>query len=353
MNKLLVLVIFACLPLLVISSCSDDKTSSGMDSNSVVHEKKARKNYEAYVDKYPDLIAQWNSYKGRKSKKSWGKWHYKKHGKKEGRTVPRGSTTTTTTTSSCNVYEAYVDKYPDLLALWNSYKGRKSKSSWGKWHYKKRGKKKEGRTLPSCDSSGDSDDGWPSGDYSYLYQKNAHAFGGRTVRWASRTINVSGVSNSNLVSAVRRWPGFGFNFGPTDGIKFMGYSTTYPDACGWAQTVWWSNGEIAYCTIYINYWINYMNCKNEGHTMTHEVGHCLGMQGHSSDGGLMDPTAAGSSEITSPVQNFFNLLYALPPGTDITPRLSSQKSRARKKDQYDPDGKELIRGPIMFNWEEQ
>jgi hypothetical protein len=133
----------------------------------------------------------------------------------------------------------------------------------------------------------------------------------------------------------------------------MGYSTTYPGACGWAQTMWRSNGEIAYCTIYINYSINYMNCKNEGHTMTHEVGHCLGMQGHSSDGGLMDPTAAGSSEITSPVQNFFNLLYALPPGTDITPRLSSQKSRARKKDQYDPDGKELIRGPIMFNWEEQ
>jgi hypothetical protein len=133
----------------------------------------------------------------------------------------------------------------------------------------------------------------------------------------------------------------------------MGYSTTYPNACGWAQITFRSNGEIAYCSIYINYWINYMSCKNEEHTMTHEVGHCLGMQGHTSDGGLMDPTAAGSNEITSPVQNFFNLLYALPPGTDITSRFSSPRSRARKKDQYDPDGKELIRGPIIFSREEQ
>ena len=58
-------------------------------------------------------------------------------------------------------------------------------------------------------------------------------------------------------------------------------------------------------------------------TVTHEVGHCIGFHGETHDGGVMDLTTAGSSEITTPVREMISLLYALPVGHDITSRLAN------------------------------
>lgn len=63
--------------------------------------------------------------------------------------------------------------------------------------------------------------------------------------------------------------------------------------------------------------------------LTHEVGHCLGIHEHTSDGGLMDPGSAASNTITTPVKNMLGLLYSLPPGTDIGRKLTSGYAKAR------------------------
>ena len=55
---------------------------------------------------------------------------------------------------------------------------------------------------------------------------------------------------------------------------------------------------------------------------------------HSSDGGLMDATAGGSTAITSPVSSMIGLLYSMPPGTDVDwklSRLAAKKARGVKQ----------------------
>ena len=83
--------------------------------------------------------------------------------------------------------------------------------------------------------------------------------------------------------------------------------------------------------------------------MTHEIGHCIGVFRHTTDGGLMDATAAGSSEITSPIRNMISLLYSLDPGTDINSELSrSVAQRNRKSGKYDRHGKKRYYGVIRI-----
>jgi hypothetical protein len=53
-------------------------------------------------------------------------------------------------------------------------------------------------------------------------------------------------------------------------------------------------------------------------TITHEVGHCLGLDGHTADGGLMDKTAGSANIITARLSRALNLLYSLPPGSSLT-----------------------------------
>ncbi len=56
------------------------------------------------------------------------------------------SSSGTTSTASAGVYEAYVDRYPDLLAHYTSSGGGQTKSAFGKAHYCAFGKS-EGRTV--------------------------------------------------------------------------------------------------------------------------------------------------------------------------------------------------------------
>ena len=78
-------------------------------------------------------------------------------------------------------------------------------------------------------------------------------------------------------------------------------------------------------------------------TITHEVGHCLGLDGHTADGGLMDKTAGSANVITANVSRALNLLYSLPPGASL-----STTGRATTAPQSSPTSAGgLIYGPII------
>ena len=74
-------------------------------------------------------------------------------------------------------------------------------------------------------------------------------------------------------------------------------------------------------------------------TITHEMGHCIGVFKHTTDGGLMDEKADGSSEITSSVTAMLGLLYTLAPGTDIRDQLLARRPGSmRAMSRYQADG---------------
>jgi len=192
---------------------------------------------------------------------------------------------------------------------------------------------------------------FPSGDYAYLNKHNAYQLSGYTTRWKSKTIQVSGATGS-WRSAVNRWPTVSFRHvgsAPAlgDGIQIVGYADIA--ACGVANWTYWSNGKMASCKIRVASDHSLKGCGSEADTMTHEIGHCIGFFNHTADGGLMDATAAGSSEITPPVRNMISLLYSLSPGTNINSKLRSPSAKRRpKSNKYDPAGTRLYSGSSYF-----
>ena len=80
-NNKFLLVVLGCLTALLIYSCSDSGSKSGVQA---VYANAAA--FEGYVDKYADLLAAYNANNGGKTKSAWGEWHYCNHGLSEGRT---------------------------------------------------------------------------------------------------------------------------------------------------------------------------------------------------------------------------------------------------------------------------
>ena len=117
--------------------------------------------YGDYVRKYSDLLKAYRARRTAISIEDWGKNHYVRAGKSEGRKLPtncsqnnattdstngNGSNTTSATMRTC--YRNYVHKYADLLKAYRASGTTESIEDWGEAHYKKTGKK-EGRRLPS------------------------------------------------------------------------------------------------------------------------------------------------------------------------------------------------------------
>ena len=249
--------------------------------------------------------------------------------------------------ASC--FTRYVQSYPDLNAAYQSGGTSQSMADWGAGHYVASGRA-EGRALPAgckAPSSGagavNSASAKPAlnpGDYQLLYRMNAAANNGRTVRWPSRTIGVNR-SDPTTRAAVSRWKGFNFRFG-TSGIDFQGDSAARR-SCGWSRTAWRANGEIAWCRIWINSAAHQRRqCGTIASTITHEVGHCLGIQGHTADGGLMDATAASADVITGQASRALTVLYSLPAGSPV-----STTARASSTGQPSSANTGLIIGPII------
>ena len=174
------------------------------------------------------------------------------------------------------------------------------------------------------------------GDYTYLNRHNAYKLDGQTVRWKSKTIQVSGASGA-WRAAVNQWPTVKFRHVSSPpakgkGIEIAGYDDIAA-RCGVASVRYWDTGEMESCRIRINSAHANMNCGSLADTVTHEVGHCIGVFKHTTDGGLMDATTACAPDcdITSPVKNMIRLLYSLSPGTDISSKLARRPATLEQK----------------------
>ena len=185
--------------------------------------------------------------------------------------------------------------------------------------------------LSAC-SGGNTDSGsgdLPAGDYRYLYAYNAYRLDGHTTRWPSTTIPVYGATGVGWQEAINRWPTVRFQFVArnfSSGIDILGYEDL-GNICGLSIFTYDSAGKIERCTVKINILHNEMNCGLVTDTLTHEIGHCIGVFKHTRDGGLMDEKASGSSDITSPVLDMLALLYTLAPGADINDKLAAMVAR--------------------------
>ena len=85
--------------------------------------------------------------------------------------------------------------------------------------------------------------------------------------------------------------------------------------CGLASFAYDSAGALELCTVKVNMFYDDMNCTRVTRTITHEIGYCIGVCKHTTDGGLIDENANGSREITSTVTVMLGLLYTIAPGT--------------------------------------
>jgi hypothetical protein len=337
MIKCSILVVSLCLTVLLISSCSDGTTTtSGVDKNSNVYEKTAT-TFTEYVQNYPDLLAAYSAGSS-ESIEAWGKTHYCTFGKKEGRAYSGSESCSSSSSYTANQFAEYVNKYADLLAAYNASGGHQSKGTWGKSHYENYGEK-EGRTIPDSSSGkkdGKSASSLIAGDYQYLCKHNeCSTFSNRTTRWASKTINVYSHYPALYTGLQGNWP-VTFNLGATGGITIRyGFGRW----CGVAYPVKYRDGTIRQCLILINVRHDELSCGSQISTVIHELGHCIGFFGHTTDGGIMDATANGAAGTNATVRNMISLLYSLPPGTDISSRMRSYSRKGG--DKYQPNNAQM------------
>ena len=157
--------------------------------------------------------------------------------------------------------------------------------------------------------------------------------------------------------AINRWPTVRFQFVArnfSSGIDILGYEDL-GNICGLSSFTYDSAGKMERCKVEINILHNEMNCGLVTDTLTHEIGHCIGVFKHTRDGGLMDEKASGSGDITSAVTDMVSLLYSLAPGTDISDKLIARRpGKTRGKSRYQPDGSTHYSGglsvfPDMLN----
>jgi len=104
---------------------------------------------------------------------------------------------------------------------------------------------------------------------------------------------------------------------PQNGIAVR-YGIEGPLVCGVTYEPSWKDGVITKASIEIDpkavIPLPTSGCKQ---TVAHEVGHALGLFGHTNDGGMMDPDA-GNGKLSPQTKRVMKLLYSLPPNTDVS-----------------------------------
>ncbi len=127
----------------------------------------------------------------------------------------------------------------------------------------------------------------------------------RSHRWATSNIAIN-VNTAWSRAAAETWrvAGVSFRHGAGGGITFRGFSTARA-SLGWAQYRW-RNNIIYSCDIFIN--PNYLHRYDITKTMAHEIGHCLGIEGHTPSG-LMSKYG-GNDRLTQSTINLVRSKYA-------------------------------------------
>jgi len=132
-----------------------------------------------------------------------------------------------------------------------------------------------------------------------------------THSWPSSDINIS-ETGIDWRDAGTMWEAadLTFNYGIPGQIKYGG-SISKPNQCGYAE---WeeTNTTTQSCTIYLNEeLISAGQCRERRYVIAHELGHCLGIEGHifvSEGGNIMSST--GGTYIDESVIESIRKLYA-------------------------------------------
>ena len=255
------LVVSVLLTALLIYSCSDSGSKSGVQA---VYANAAA--FEGYVDKYADLLAAYNANSAGKTKSAWGEWHYCNYGRGEGRTYSGLSAASCGGSddgggSGGDAFEGYVNKYADLLAAYNASGGGQTKSAWGEWHYCNHGRG-EGRTYSglsaaSCGSNdGGGNDGGgnvnvPNGTPYVTY--TADIKDGGTGTGHSAYINVHDAYNNALSVGIQSDTAAPETGGAPwyiwqrvqNGVFTFKYIKSAPTSSGKVTIKWWKDEQVA------------------------------------------------------------------------------------------------------------
>ena len=135
---------------------------------------------------------------------------------------------------------------------------------------------------------------------------------GRVIRWPTKVINIDS-SAQVVLDALPRLAGLGLRYAPgrAGGIRFRGYSTAR-NSVGWSSFNY-RNGRITSCDIWLN--PKWVRRYSPSKTLSHEILHCTGFDGHTKGRSLMDKYGRG--EITNDIRAWAKLLYTLQPGSRI------------------------------------
>ncbi len=149
----------------------------------------------------------------------------------------------------------------------------------------------------------------PSGDIILISDGFGRSAGGiYSASWPNTPIPIN-VDTPEIRQAANYWlpAGVRFAFGRPSGIQYLGDKPDTP-YCGVAY-VYAKSGTIRAANIYTNSTlINAGRCGSKVEVLAHELGHAIGVIGHTQDGGLMDPTG-GNHLITVSVRNAIYQLY--------------------------------------------
>ncbi|MEK7599232.1 MAG: hypothetical protein AAB474_02150 [Patescibacteria group bacterium] len=150
-----------------------------------------------------------------------------------------------------------------------------------------------------------------------LYKYNAAFDGGYTNRWDKNTITVyDGIGLSEIQGFLNEWNQY------LNGRRLLLRSDSYADI-----NINYGERAQTNVNIYSNHTFSraFIEMDNNPHTdnfkgaVKHELGHAIGFNSHTSNGGLMDAYGNGIKDIDSVVAGVVKKLYELPPGTKVVP----------------------------------
>jgi hypothetical protein len=135
---------------------------------------------------------------------------------------------------------------------------------------------------------------------------------GFVVRWPSKVIAINSMDKV-VLDALPMLAGLGIRYAPgkPGGIRYMGYSTAR-NSVGWSRFSY-RNGRITTCEIWLN--PRYIRKYNPAKTLSHELLHCTGFNGHTAGPSRMH--RYGKGVITRDIRNWAKALYSLRPGSRI------------------------------------
>lgn len=127
--------------------------------------------------------------------------------------------------------------------------------------------------------------------------------------WPDKTIYID-VDSASFKLATKPWEqaGLKFEFGKPGMIEYGGLNESKSNLCAWTELKWVENTLIR-AIIYLNpNKIYTKNCISLVTTLTHEIGHALGILGHTKNKSIMDSNL-GTGILTDDVISVIKKLY--------------------------------------------